>query len=75
VWNYGRVIPPPLLGTAGVPVKQFPVGSRTARLYETVAGGIAIEVDRPGGAVAITSARSQAPAFTAAGRLRPITSR
>jgi len=76
VWNYGPVIPPPLLGvTVGVPVKQFPIGSRTARLYETVPGGIAIEVDRAGGTVAITSARSgPVPAFTAAGRLRPITS-
>jgi hypothetical protein len=73
VWNYGPVIPPPLLGiTVGVPVKQFPIGSRTARLYGTVSGGIAIEVDRPGGTVAITSTGS-GPAFTAAGRLRPIT--
>ncbi|HEX5251420.1 MAG TPA: hypothetical protein VFW14_17290 [Gaiellales bacterium] len=76
VWNYGPVIPPPLLGTVGAPVKQFPIGSRTARLYQTAPGGIAIEVDRPGGTVAITSARSgQAPAFSAAGRLRPITTR
>jgi len=76
VWSYGPVIPPPLLGTVGVPVKQFPVGSHTARLYQTAAGGIAIEVDRPGGTVAITSTGSgQAPAFSAAGRLRPITTR
>ena len=74
VWNYGPVIPPPLLGTVGVPVKQFPVGSRTARLYETVGGGIAFEVDRPRGTVAVTET-SAGPSFTAVGRLRPITSR
>ncbi len=76
VWNYGPVIPPPLLGTVGVPVKQFPVGARTARLYETVSGGIALEVDRPGGTVAVTATGSgQEPSFAAAGRLRPITTR
>jgi hypothetical protein len=76
VWSYGPVIPPPLLGTVGMPVKQFPIGSRTARLYQTAAGRIAIEVDRPGGTVAITATGSgQAPAFSAAGRLRPITTR
>jgi hypothetical protein len=70
------VIPPPLLGTVGVPVKQFPVGARTARLYETVSGGIALEVDRPGGTVAVTATGSgQEPSFAAAGRLRPITTR
>jgi hypothetical protein len=55
-------------------VKQFPVGSRTARLYETVSGGIAIELDRPGGTVALTAA-GPGPSFAAAARLRPITSR
>ena len=76
VWNYGAVIPPPLLGTAGIPVKQFPVGSRTARLYQTASGGIAIEVDRPGGTVAVTATgAAPVPSFDAVGRLRPITSR
>jgi hypothetical protein len=76
VWNYGPVIPPPLLGTVGVPVKQFPIGSRTARLYETVPGGIALETDRPGGTVAVTVAgRRAVPSFAAVGRLRPITRR
>ncbi len=73
VWNYGAVIPPPLLATVGVPVKQFPVGSRTARLYETVSGTLALEIDRPGGTVAVTGSGSAS--FTAVGRLRPITSR
>lgn len=71
VWNYGQVVPPPLLGTVGVPVKQFPVGSRTARLYETAAAGIAIEVDRPGGTVAVTAA-AEGPPFAAVMRLRPV---
>ncbi len=71
VWNYGPVIPPPLLSTVGVPVKQFPVGSRTARLYETAAAGIAIEVDRPGGAVAVTAA-AEGPPFAAVTHLRPV---
>ena len=75
VWNYGSVIPPPLLGTAGVPVKQFPVGSRTGRLYETAPGRIALETDRPGGTVAVTATgRRAVPSFAAIGRLRPITS-
>ena len=75
IWNYGRVIPPPLLGTAGVPVKQFPAGSRTARLYQTAAAGIALEVDRPGGTVAVTATgAATVPPFGAVGRLRPITS-
>jgi hypothetical protein len=74
VWNYGPVIPPPLLGTVGAAVKQFPVGSRTARLYETVAGGIALELDRPGGTVAITASMS-GPPFAAVTHLRPITGR
>jgi len=74
VWNYGPVIPPPLLGTVGVPVKQFPVGSRTARLYETASGGIALEADRPGGTVAVTAAGpGPVPSFTSVARLRPIT--
>jgi len=74
VWNYGPVIPPPLLGTVGVAVKQFPVGSRTARLYETTARGIALELDRPGGTVAITAVMS-GPPFAAVTHLRPITGR
>jgi hypothetical protein len=76
VWSYGSVIPPPLLGTVGVPVKQFPIGTRTVRLYEMVPGGIALETDRPGGTVAVTVAgRRAVPSFAAAGRLRPITTR
>jgi hypothetical protein len=71
VWNYGSVIPPPLLGTFGAPVKQFPVGSRTGRLYQTVSGGIAFEIDRPGGTVAVTSSGA-GPPFTALAHLRPI---
>lgn len=72
VWNYGPVVPPSLLGTVGVPVKQFPVGSRTARLYETAAAGVAIEVDRPGGTVAVTAATG-GPPFAAVERLRSVT--
>jgi hypothetical protein len=72
VWNYGAVIPPPLLGTFGVPAKQFPVGSRTGRLYQTVSSGIALEIDRPGGTAAVTTTGA-GPQFTALARLRPIT--
>jgi hypothetical protein len=74
VWNYGPVIPPPLLGTVGVPAKQFPVGSGTARLYETAARGVAVEIDRRGGTAAIT-ATGFGPPVTAVARLRPITGR
>ncbi len=74
VWNYGPVIPPPLLGTVGVPLKQFPVGSRTARLYETVAAGLAVEIDRPGGTV-VLAATTAGPPFAAVTHLRPITGR
>jgi hypothetical protein len=74
VWNYGPVIPPPLLATVGVPLKQFPVRSRTARLYETVAAGLAVEIDRPGGTVVLT-ATAAGPPFAAVTHLRPITGR
>jgi hypothetical protein len=76
VWNYGPVIPPRLLQDLAVPVKQFPIGPRTGRLYATVSGRIAIEVDRAGGTVAVTaSGRAPEPPIAAVGRLRPITSR
>jgi hypothetical protein len=74
VWNYGPVIPPPLLATIGVPLKQFPVGARTARLYETVAAGLALEIDRRGGTVVLTAA-AVGPPFAAVTRLRPLTGR
>jgi hypothetical protein len=74
VWNYGAVIPPPLLATVGVPLKQFPVGARTARLYETVAAGLAVEVDHRGGTVVLTAAAA-GPPFAAVTHLRPITGR
>lgn len=73
VWNYGPVIPPPLLGDLTVPVKQFPVAGRTARLYGTTGGALAVEVDRPGGTVAIVvAARRSGAAINALGRLRPM---
>jgi hypothetical protein len=73
VWNYGPVIPPALLGNVAVPVKQFPVGGRTARLYATRHGMFAVEADRLGGTVAVLApARSSAAALSAVGRLRPM---
>jgi hypothetical protein len=73
LWNYGPVVPPSLLADLAVPVKQFPVGARTARLYATRSGAFAVETDRPGGTVALLapSARSGA-AISALRRLRPM---
>jgi hypothetical protein len=74
VWNYGPVIPPALLGDLAVPVKQFPVGPRTARLYATTGGAFAVETDRPGGTVAIVApVRRSGAALGALAHLRPIT--
>jgi hypothetical protein len=73
VWNYGPVIPPALLGDLAVPVKQFPVGPRTARLYATTGGAFAVETDRPGGTVAILApVRRSGAALSALARLRPM---
>jgi hypothetical protein len=71
VWDYGPVVPPPLLGDLAVPVKQFPVGGRTARLYATTGGVFAVEVDRPGGTVAVLApAQRSGAALRAIARLR-----
>ncbi len=73
VWNYGPVIPPALLSDLAVPVKQLPVGGRTARLYATANGVFAVETDRRGGTVAVLApARRSGAALTAIGRLRPM---
>jgi len=73
VWNYGPVIPPPLVGDLTVPVKQFPLGARTARLYATTGGVFAVETDRAGGTVAILApARRSGAAVSAIARLRPM---
>jgi hypothetical protein len=76
VWNYGPVVPPPLLGNRLVPVKQIVIGARSTRLYSTVGGQFAIETDRRGGTAALIG-----PAFTkgfffeAIGHLRPLPGR
>jgi hypothetical protein len=73
VWDYGPVVPPPLLGNRLVPVKQIVIGARSTRLYSTVGGQLAVESDRPGGTAALIG-----PAFTkgfffeAIGHLRPL---
>jgi hypothetical protein len=74
VWNYGRVIPPALLANRLVPVKQFPIGTTTARLYATVGGRLAAELDRPAGGTAalLGPALTKESFFTALGRLRPM---
>jgi hypothetical protein len=73
VWNYGPVIPPALLGDLTVPIKQFPLGARTARLYATTGGVFAVETDRAGGTVAILAPAGRGgAAFSALGRLRPM---
>ena len=73
VWSYGAVVPPALLADLAVPVKQFPVGARTARLYATAAGMFAVEVDRPGGTVVVIApARLSSAAINALPRLRPM---
>ncbi|HEY2789077.1 MAG TPA: hypothetical protein VGI72_06435 [Gaiellales bacterium] len=73
VWSYGRVVPPALLANLAVPVKQFPVGARTARLYATAGGMFAVEVDRPGGTVVVIApAILSSAAINALARLRPL---
>jgi hypothetical protein len=73
VWDYGQVVPPPLVGNRLVPLKQIVIGARSARLYSTVGGQLAVESDRPGGTAALIG-----PAFTkgfffeAIGHLRPL---
>ncbi|MEP6641536.1 MAG: hypothetical protein ABJB93_06465, partial [Gaiellales bacterium] len=73
VWDYGPVVPPPLLGNRLVPVKQIVIGAHSARVYSTVGGQLALESDRPGGTAALIG-----PAFTklfffdAIGGLRPL---
>ena len=72
VWSYGPVVPPALLANLAVPVKQFPIGARTARLYATARGMFAVEVDRPGGTVVVIAParRSSAAINALAPRLR-----
>ncbi len=73
VWSYGRVVPPALLANLAVPVKQFPIGARTARLYATANGMFAVEIDRPGGTVVVVApARRSTAAINALRRLRPM---
>jgi hypothetical protein len=73
LWSYGPVVPPSLLANLLVPVKQIPVGARTARLYSTATGAFAAEIDRPGGtAVVIAPPDVAAPVIGALARLRPI---
>ena len=56
-----------------VPVKQFPVGARTARLYATAGGMFAVEIDRPGGtAVVIAPPRRPQRRDHRPSRLRPL---
>lgn len=73
VWNYGPVVPSMLLGNRLVPVKQIVIGSRSARLYSTVGGELAVETDRLGGTTALIGPIVTQPAFFAAiGHLRPL---
>ncbi len=73
VWNYGPVVPPPLLSRLLVPVKQIPIGRRTARLYPTAGGAFAGEIDRRGGtAVVIAPSVATSAVFVALSRLRPL---
>jgi hypothetical protein len=72
IWDYGPVVPPPLVGNRLVPVKQIVIGSRSARLYSTVGGELAVESDRPGGTVALIGPASTKLFFEAIGRLRPV---
>jgi hypothetical protein len=73
VWNYGPVVPPGLISRLLVPIKQVPVGRRTARMYATAGGAFAGEIDRRGGtAVAIAAAAQSESVFLAVSRLRPM---
>jgi hypothetical protein len=72
-WDYGPVVPPPLLGNRLVPVKQIVIGARSVRVYSTVGGQLAVERDRPGGTVALIGPIFTKPAyFEAIGHLRPL---
>jgi hypothetical protein len=76
VWDYGPVVPPPLLGNRLVPVKQIVIGSRSVRVYSTLGGQLAVESDRPGGAVALIGPIFTKPAyFEAIAHLRPLSRR
>ncbi len=73
VWNYGPVVPPRLISRLLVPIKQVPIGSRTARMYATAGGAFAGEIDRRGGtAVVIASAAQSESVFRAVSRLRAL---
>jgi len=71
VWSYGPVVPPALLSRLLVPIKQVPVGPRTARMYATAGGAFAAEIDRRGGtAVVIASTAHSDSVFVALSHLR-----
>jgi hypothetical protein len=63
----------PLLANRLVPVKPIVIGSRSARLYSTVRGELALETDRRGGTVAMIGPTfAQGAFFFAIGHLRHI---
>jgi hypothetical protein len=73
VWDYGPVVPPPLLGNRLVPVKQIVIGARSVRVYATLGGQLAVESDRPGGTAALIGPIFTKPAyFEAIAHLRPL---
>jgi hypothetical protein len=72
VWNYGRVVPPPLIGAA-LPVKTAPFGSTVARFYASRRGRLVGELDRRGGTTALVAPqRTKEDIFAAVAELRPI---
>lgn len=73
VWDYGPVVPPPLVGNRLVPLKQIVIGARSARVYSTVGGQLALETDRPGGTAALIGPEfTKLFFFEAIGHLRPL---
>jgi hypothetical protein len=73
VWDYGRVVPPPLIGAA-LPVKTAPFGSGVARFYASRHGRLIGELNRAGGGTAAVVApeRTKETIFAAVAALRPI---
>jgi hypothetical protein len=73
VWDYGPVVPRPLVANRLVPLKQIVIGSGSARVYSTVGGQLALERDRPGGTAALIGPEfTKLFFFEAIGHLRPL---
>ena len=61
------------VGNRLVPLKQIVIGARSARVYSTVGGQLAVETDRPGGTAALIGPDfTKLLFFEAIGHLRPL---